>query len=337
MRRSPQTAIRNRTLVLATLLFAVLGTGTLGFRAVSNGASSWIDCLYMTVITLTTIGFSEVVDLAHSPAGRLFTMALAFSGIGLLTYLLTSVTSLVVDPDIRSTWRKKVMEKKIGRLQGHFIVGGYNPAAALIVRELLATGRDVVIVHTQPPPPVEEGDPALWLQGDPLEDETLEKAGIQKAAGLFAVTGNDHRNVVLCLSARQAKQDLRIVAASEDDQLAPKMRKAGANAVISARTIGAMRMASEMIRPAAVSFLDIMLREHQRTLRVEEVSIPDAWAGKTVADLPLTDLPQTLLLALRHREGWTFNPKPDLPIRPGETLVIMTTPEEQNALRNRLQ
>lgn len=173
---------------------------------------------------------------------------------------------------------------------------------------------------------------AVFIEGDVTDNVTLLKAGIKQAKGLFLVTGDDNKNLVVTLTAKQLNPDIRVVARCNEIKNSEKMYRAGADAVVSPGYIGGLRMASEMIRPTVVSFLDIMLRDREKNLRVEEVLVPDPFVGKAMSALNLRRYSNTLLLAIKTIEDWIYNPPDNYIIKPESTLVVMTTPEGRNEL-----
>lgn len=327
--------LKFRALRIGALVAIILTIGTIGYRLVSHGESSWIDCLYMVVITVATIGYEEVVPLEHHPAGRIFTMFVALFGIGIITYVMGTVTQIAVDGDLQKRWRRRKMQQEIQKLDGHYIVCGWSELAPQIMSELQQTQRPFVLVaptRSEVERDLGEAMPSLLVEGDPTDDEVLRRAGIARAAGVFAADVEDQANIVICMSARSLRPEARIVAMVRDSRNAAKMRKAGATAVVSPVTIGAMRMSSEMLRPSVVSFLDVMLRDQDKKLRIEDVPVGAARSGQTLAALQLDRYDHTVLLALRRGEEWVFKPKPDHTVASGDILVIMTNPDERQRL-----
>ncbi len=334
-RKFTPSPLARRILLIAALCAIVLAIGTVGYRMVVGPEAGWIDCLYMTVITVLTIGYEEVVDLTGHPGGRVFTMFIAFGGIGLIGYALSSVTAFAVGGELRSEWRRWQMDRAIEQLSGQYIICGWSRVAGQIAAELLATGRSLVVVcpnASEAVRDIPDGDRIPHLSGELGDDELLKRAGIERAAGVFAAADDDPLNIVVCMTARQLNPRLRIVAAAADPRHGDKMKKAGADAVINAFTIGGLRMASEMIRPAAVSFLDIMLRDREKGLRIEEVPLAGSLEGRTVADLKLSAYPESLLVAVRMGQDWKFNPSPDFGLEKGSILIFMTTPAGRERL-----
>jgi voltage-gated potassium channel len=330
---------RRRLLLAAAGLAATLGVGTAGYRLIGGPEASLVDCFYMTFITVATIGFGEIIDLSHSPAGRLFTVFLSLAGVGTMTYLLLTITGFVIEGQINAVFRRKRMEKLIAKFRGHFIVCGVEGAGQHILNELHKTKRPFVVVdgqRAQLDRLRESFADLAFIEGDPTDNATLLKAGVENAAGLFAVTADDNLNLVVSLTAKQLNPKARVVVSCQELRNAEKMRKAGADAVVSPTFIGGLRMASEMIRPAVVSFLDVMMSRKEEPLRVEEVVVSEAFAGRAIETLDLRQYRHLLLRAVRSHEDWVYNPPRDYLMKPGDTLIIMTTPEERQQLESDL-
>lgn len=333
-----------RFLLPAVALLVVFMVGTVGYYFLATDQPTLFDAFYMTVITIATIGYEEVVPLGGNTAGRVFTVFIALSGIGILTYMLSNITAFVVEGELKETFRRSKMEKKARHLKGHFIVCGTTAEALHVVGELRKTQRPHVVVDDQKEVVnrlVEEGHNTVVIEGDPTDNTTLEAANIADASGLFATTGEDNRDLVICLTARHmAKdrgQDLRIVCSCVAPKNVPKMRNAGADAVVSTKLIGGLRMASEMVRPTVVTFLDTMLRDQEKGLRVEEISAPAALADKTVADMKLRQFPGVLLMAVQRGDDWAYNPPQDYLLKKGDQLIVMTPADERKQLEEFVQ
>jgi voltage-gated potassium channel len=322
----------------------VLAIGVLGFLIVGGGGHGIVDAVYMTVITLTTVGFGEIVDMSQMPAARLFTAALILVGMGIVAYTIPMLAALMIEGQLHNVFARRRMEKKIAEMSDHSIVCGDTTATWHVAEELTRTRRGVVVVV-----PDDEalsdvrnrfGDiPAVV--GDPSDDQTLLDAGIERAAGLVFAMASDKDNVIGVLTARRLASTARIVAATEEPETEAKLRMVGADGVVNATRIGGLRMASELVRPAVVTFLDKMLRQKGGTLRVEEVTVPtDAdVADRTLASLKIENIPEALLLAVRMPQTGEFDFKPpsSTPLEAGMTLVIMAEPDGLEKLRKRLR
>lgn len=234
------------------------------------------------------------------------------------------------------------MARDLAKLEGHMIVCGSGPTAMYAASELTAVKRQVVlIVSTRAgaeEAPGELPDVPIVV-GDPTDDQILRTAGLERAGGLVACSESDNENVVITLTARQLNPRVRIVARLQDVEQEEKIRKVGANGVVSPQHIGGLRLASELIRPTVVTFLDKMLRDRDLNLRIEEVLIPEgsSAAGKPITDLELSELPGILLLAIRTRDGaWEYNPPRSYEVKPGMVLIFLGSPDDSRALRERL-
>jgi voltage-gated potassium channel len=317
----------------AGLIAVVFALGVSGYLILSGPEYGLLDAIYMTVITLTTVGYGEAIDLSGNPMGRAFTIVVLVVGVGSVLYLFSSLTAFIVEGHLAVLLRGRRMNKKISNLNGHYIVCGAGATGEHIVRELAATRRPFVAVdwdearlrHLEEDLKMEFPSVA----GDATDDDTLRAAGIEHAAGLAACIAADKDNLIVTVSARLLNADLRIVCRCIDDRVGTKIRQAGADAIVSPNTIGGLRIVSELVRPTAVSFLDIMLRDKHEGLRVEDLRITEtsALAGTTMGELRQRGLPDVLIVALRRQDGsWVFNPGDEACLSPGTSLIFMAGP-----------
>lgn len=316
-------------------LISILLIGTVSYWFIGDGKYSFLDCLYMTIITITTIGYGEIIDLSNNPAGRVFTIFIALLGISILFYITTNVTAFIVEGELTESFRRRRMDKLSKSLKEHYIVCGAGRLGLTIVNELSAGQIPHIMIELDKnriEGVLDTSQSKIIIEGDATDDNTLLRAGIREAKGLFAVTDNDNQNLVINLTAKQLNPALRIVSRCNEISYTEKMKKSGADAVIALNYIGGLRMASEMIRPSVVSFLDIMLRDKDKNLRVEEVSVPESFAEKSISALNLKKYPNTLLLAIKAGEDWIYNPPEDYIISNRNTLIVMTTSKEKHEL-----
>ena len=311
----------------------VMAAGTVGYKSFGGADMTWIDALYMTFLMVATIGYGAGLEIFHKPEHEIFTMAVAFSGIGVMTYFFSSVTALVLASDFDTAMRRRRMEKHIRKVRGHYILCGFGRVGRNVAQELEATNRHFITIdesketlETQ----AEKRPGLLYLHGDASEDDMLIEASIEHAKGVFAITGDDSRNLMISLTAKQLAPHVRIVARCNEVRNIEKMRKAGADAIVSPNFTGGMRIASAMIRPHVVSFLDEMLRA-DHGLRVEEVLIPTEFEPRTLGTFKLRSA-DYVLLAVRTGSDWVFNPPLEFMLQAGYTVIAMASPHGRKEL-----
>lgn len=310
-----------------TLVFAV---GTLGYRLLGGPGYTWEDCFYMTFITIATIGYGEIVDVTGYEYGRLFTVLIGILGIGVLGYVMSTVTAFILESDLNITWRLNKMRKTIDKLKGHYIVCGIGLVGSNVVQDLKKTGRPFVIIESEQSNIqryFEQHPEQLFLQGDATDNDVLLAAGIMRAKGVFAVAHDDSTNLVISLSAKQLNPAARVVARCHDMKNAEKARRVGADEIVSPDFSGGQRIVSAMLRPNVMGFLDEMLKS-ESNLRMEEITIPEG-----LTDASLSMLYQgnhdCLVLAILSQGEWQFNPPPSYLLQAKDVLMVMTTPESR--------
>lgn len=334
-------SLGSRLFTPAALFVILFCFGTFGYYAIkkTTGTTALNDgellrhCTYQTAILLTGVGFSDVLQTEQSWPATLFTVVMAFLGLGFLMYFISTITAFIVGGELSQILERKKMEKRIAALTNHFIICGGGENGRHVVSELIATERPFVVIESDAER-IEKlktlGD-VLVLSGDATDDEVLHAAGIDKAHGLVTCLPNDKDNLIICITARQANSSLRIISRCIDLVNKKKLLKAGANSVVAPAMIGGMRMVSEMVRPTVVTFLDTMLRD-RRAIRFEDVRIPknSPLAGRTLADAALPKIADINIIATREEpaKDFIYNPHGDLRIVEGMDLVVVGTPEE---------
>ncbi len=334
--------IRHRLIVALIALIGVTVVGVAGFSVIGGARHGFIDALYMTIITLTTVGFGEVIDMSEHPGGRLFTIALLMLGMGIVAYSVPLVTAFIVEGQFFRVFDRRRIQKMLSELQDHYIVCGDTVTAAHVAKELLRSGRRLALVGpTDDALTVlqEATEGAPGVVGDPTDDTPPLAVGIERAAGLVACTQSDKDNLLVVLPARRLAPEARIIAATERPETAAKMRAVGADGVVSPSRIGGRRMASEMVRPRVVTFLDRMLRDERASLRLEEIAVPPGSpaVGRKLAQLYTDELRDVLLLAITDEKGESFEFKPPIErdLRAGERLVVMADAEARARIERR--
>jgi len=329
---------------IGTALFfaGIVLFGTVGYIAIEGWSLG--DAVYMTVITLTAVGYNEVHPLSN--IGRMFTGFILFGGLTGLGLWFAFLTSFIVELDLRNAFRRRRTLKQVKKMKDHVIVCGVGRTGSQVVEELLMAGESFVVIERDRDKfrELQELLPDLLIiEGDATQDHFLEEAGITEARGLIACLSADTDNVFLCLSARHQKTDLEIVARAYEEETVPKLYKAGANHVVSPNASGAIRMASYMLRPVVVSFLDVATRSPELTLRMEQerVSETSPLAGKTLADIRLPQYTGLIVIGLRKKNppdadedfDYVFNPQAETRLDPGDIMIVLGKPEQIDKLR----
>lgn len=331
-----QSSSSERTVRISAIMLAiVLVAGTAGYWLVTDGNYSLSDCFYMTIITITTIGYAEVIDLAAYPGGRIFNVVIAISGIATLTYAVTNITAHLVEDSSR--FRARKTRKRIRQMEDHFIVCGNGRLGSQITDELLISRTPHVIIDDHVETVHECGELRVILQGDATRDETLREAGIGNARGVFAATGDDNTNLIISLSAKHLNPKVRVVARCEHPDNIHKMRTAGADAVDSPSQIGGLRMTADMLRPTAVSFLEFLMLQKHHQVHLTEIKPSPEQYGKPVSSLQLSRFSNTVPLAIQEGVNWIYPPCGDHEIHENTVIVVMTNPEDQAELNTVFQ
>jgi voltage-gated potassium channel len=328
-------AVRN-ALQIVYLLLLILVVGTLGYHFIEG----WplFDSLYMSVITLATVGYGETHPL--TTYGRIFTIFLILGGMGIILYGISELTQFIVQGGIGGILRRRKMERIVKKISHHYILCGAGKNGHYVLEELLRTKRKVVVVEKNPQKVqalLNRGIPTV--EGDASNDAVLCAAGIDRAIGLVTTLTEDKENLFIVITARGMNQKLRIVAKVDDIEVRDKFLRSGADSAVSTPYIGALRMASEMIRPDATTFLDTMLRDDS-SLRVEEVKIgiTTPWLGKSLKNCQVLHDSGVVLVSMRkHTEKqFIFNPPRTTKLETEDMLVVIGTPEQLTGLRLKL-
>jgi voltage-gated potassium channel len=325
--------------LMAMVLVAV--TGATLYFVLGRGRWTFGDCVYMAVITISTVGFGELNRMSDVRGAQAVTLALIGGGLGVIAYFQANLTTLLLEGSVSQVLRRNRMRKKIIELRGHVVVAGAGSTGRHVIDELVATQRPFVVIernreHAEQLSQELMDGQMLVVNGDATGDHALLQAGVDRASGVVAALTHDKDNLFVTLSARSLNATARIVAKVVDEETAPKMLTAGADCVVSPAMIGGRRMASELVRPEVTEFLDQMLRDKDRALRIEEVVVR---AGSPLANVALKETPirrdtGTLVIAIRKAGGtFTYNPEPSVVIEEGCTLVAIGEPDHIRKLR----
>lgn len=321
-----------RPTLAALLLTAVIAGGTFGYVAI-EGWEPW-ESLYMTVITVTTVGYKEIRPLSR--AGEAFTMVLLFLGVGTALYTFTLIATTIVEGGLpaRLQWRRR--ERMLETLKEHYIICGYGRIGSTVARQFKRERVPFVILERDPARYQSALDDGfLAIDADASREDVLRRAGIDRARGLIAVVGTDAENVYAVLSARGLAPSLFIVGRAETDDAVTKLKRAGANRVISPYQIGAVQIAQTALRPAVVDFVELATSSENLELAIEEipVSAASALANHSILEANLRQRYGVIVVGIQREDRkMEFNPEPDTAIRAGDTLVVLGRPDSLKRL-----
>jgi len=312
-----------RVVVLIVLLVCLVVFGTVGYMVVED--FSLLDALYMTIITLATVGYGEVHPLG--PDGRIFTIVLILMGAGFVAYNLAYFTRLLMDGDLLEIYRRRKLSKKVKRLEGHYIVCGYGQMGQIIVQQLLDHEVPVIVVDNAEHvvSRLREKE-VVHIDGDATEEEHLIAAGIHQARGLVAVVNRDTDNVFIVLTARDLNKDLFICARASTSGTEKRLLKAGADRVVSPYASGALRIAHNILRPTVTDFMELALSGVGMELSMEEFSIPEGseLVGKELIHSGIRHDYNLIIVAIKRLAGtMVYNPAPHEALQTGDILVAI--------------
>jgi voltage-gated potassium channel len=301
----------------------VLIVGTVGYKVIEGW--TWLEGFYMTVITITTIGFKEVHDL--SIYGQLFTIFIIFAGIGMVAYTAVAGAGMLIEGELNKALTRRRSMKAIKKIKDHFIICGFGRMGSFICEELNMRGIPFVVVENRPEVQdkiVQEG--FLLSPGDATEEETLLNAGIKEAKGLVSVLDSDASNVYVVLTAKELNLELDVIARAGEESAHKKLTRAGASRVISPYKIGGMRMVMGILKPAVMNFLEVAMDHKQFDIELEELHVADGsyYDGKKLIDTDIRRELNLIIIAIKKKDGqMVFNPGPATIIDGQDTLIAM--------------
>jgi len=329
-----------RTLSIA-MFFLVLtvAVGTAGYMYL-NEAYSVIDALYMTVITISTVGFKEVHPL--SDLGKLFTVFLIFISFGIFGYMASAVTRFILDGVFRRNLKDYRIVRNIEKLSGHVIVCGFGRNGKQASLELMEHGENVVVVDFEESSidKIRTFPDLLFVQGDATQEEVLEKANISEAKALITAIPNDAENVYVVLTAREMNPGLKIISRSSNSQSDNKLKRAGADNVIMPDRLGGQQMAKLVAQPDVVEFLDNILLQSTKGVKLEEVScqgLARCFIGKSIKELNVRNRSGANIIGLKDENGgYVYNPSPELVLENNYHLFVLGNKEQVSNLKELL-
>jgi voltage-gated potassium channel len=318
------SATGRRISIILILSVLLIGFGVGGYMLIQQ--YSFLEALYMTVITLSTVGFTEVRPLDDS--GRLFTIVLILMGVSFVGFTLAYFSQILLDGNLLEAYRRRRLKKRLDQLEDHYIVCGYGQMGQIIVQELIRHEFPVVVIEKADEASLsrlrEKG--ILHVEADATDEDQLKAAGILRAKGLVAVVSKDSENVFIVLTARDLKKDLLIFARASTAGSEKRLFKAGANRVVSPYAIGATQIAQNILRPTVTDFLELALSGEGMELSMEEVCIPDEskLVGMELMNSGIRSHYNLIVMAIKRSDGtMIFNPAPQEILRAGDTMVAI--------------
>jgi voltage-gated potassium channel len=327
--------VRKQLLMSVFLIASVIFIGTAGYMLIEGW--NFLDALYMTVITITTIGFKEVHLM--SDGGRLFTIFLVFTSVGAVFFALNHMARIIIEGEIQSIFGRKKLQKRIERLKDHYVVCGYGRMGKIVCREFESRRAAFVVIEKsaeQVPGTAIFPEGMLIMTGDATKDETLLKAGIERARGLITVLPTDAENLYVVLSARGINPGLQIVARAVEDGAEQKLMRAGANRTVSPYHIGGLRIAHTLLKPTVVDFIEFTTSPSgDVSLDMEEILVGagSALEGKTLSESGIGRELEMIVVAIKKKDGdMKVNPTHKSKIHAGDTLVVIGAPAKMKVL-----
>jgi voltage-gated potassium channel len=316
----------------------VLMFGTLGYWIGTAYQEDLLTCVYMSVVTLTTVGFGEVIPIDGHPRLMIFTIVLIIVGMGSVTYFVSVLTSFVLDGELRQLIQRMHMQKQIDHLSDHYIVAGLGVTGRYVLPDLMASNVKLVLIdHNRAEleeRAIELSPDTLWLCGDATDDELLTRAGIERARGVVFSLGSDRDNLFAVVTARQLNPTIRIVTRGEDPRSERKFLAAGASSVVFTNVLGGYRMAAQVLQPYVADFLDLLrpLSSEARKISGLAIAEGDNAVGQSLAELALRKRFDVMVLAWKAPgEAFVLPPRADTPLVAGIDLVVLATDESLEA------
>ncbi len=321
----------------AGLLIGIVLAGTAGYHFIEG--MNIIDSLYMTIITVTTVGFNEAGNEPLSTAGKIFTMILIVTSLGSLVYVGSNLARFIFDGELTNYLKTNRVDKKIAKLKNHVIIVGYGRNGEQAATELAENGVDFVIIDKRDNviSRIRENPKLLYIKGDATSEEVLEQAQIYEARALIATTPNDADNVFVVLTARSMNPGLIIISRASEMESQMKLKRAGATNIIMPERIGGQRMAKLVHQPDVVEFLEYVLLQKTRDVSLEEVSckmLSQKFVGKSIADLRVREVSGANIIGIKISGArYVFNPDPKMILSRNDQLFVLGNPEQIKKLK----
>jgi voltage-gated potassium channel len=312
----------------AGLILAVLFSGVIGYMVIEN--YQLVDAVFMTVITVATVGYEEVHKLDTS--GKIFTSLLIFFSIGTFAYSISVITRYVIEGEFQTYFKHYRVDKEIQKLENHIIVCGYGRNGMQACSQLMSQDEKFVAIEIHPEiiSSMRDEDNILFIEGDATKDETLIDAGIAKAKALISALPDDAANVFVVLTARGINPNLKIISRASDEGSEIKLKRAGADNVIMPDKIGGTHMASLVVKPDVLEFLDFITE--RVNIKLEEIlfsTLPESMKNKSIKELEIRNKTGANIIGIKTADGnYMINPSPDTVMKPGAKLFVLGTKDQ---------
>lgn len=306
------------------LIILVIFIGTIGFHLIEGW--SFLDCLYMTVITIFTVGFKEVREL--SPQGQIFTIFVILGGVGTAIFAFTKIAEIAFEGGIKKFWRRRRMEKELKNLKDHYIICGYGRMGKTVCERLKEEKLPFVVIDNKQEKieELEQIGRCLFINGDATHEEILIKAGIKKAKGLASLLRSDADNLYLVLSAKLVNPSLFILSKAMDEEAERKILQIGANKIVSPYKLSGLKIAQGLIRPTLVDFMDLIIRRKELSLYMEEFAVKkeSQIVNRNLRESDIRRTANVIVVAVKKPgEELVFNPSPDTKMETGDILLVL--------------
>lgn len=325
--------LRKKLILSVFLIFLIISVGTIGYMFIEGW--NLLDALYMTIITLSSVGFKEVHEVTSY--GRIFTVFLIIGGVGTVVYALNAGAKIIIEGELREAFGRRKLEKEINELRDHYIICGYGRMGKIICRELHQADRKFVVVEKETNA-LEIKEDFLFYKGDATDDATLREVRINKAKGLITVLPTDAENLYVVLSARGLNATLFIVARASDEGAEQKLLRAGADEVVSPYNIGGLRIAHKVLKPVVVDFIEFATKSSNLDIQLEEIIIQESsqLAGLSLDECGIGRDLGIIIVAIKQSDGtMQFNPTFRSTINAGDTLIAIGEVSRLRVLENK--
>jgi voltage-gated potassium channel len=322
-----RSSVRHRKLLTLSLLLAIiLVGGTAGYMIISG--VSLLDALYMTIISITTVGYREVIPL--TPSGKLFTIGVIIVGLGIVFYFLQTIVEDTLEGRIRKIFGRRKMQKNMARMNRHVVVAGFGRMGEAVCRELEEAGKEFIIMENSLPrfALAEERNYPV-LNANAADEDALKAAGLDKARVFISLLSDDADNILAVITAREINPGLVIITRALDSANEKKMYKAGADRVVSPYELSSHRIVRMVEKPNVVDFFDGLLSSREYELSLEELAVGEGseFSGRSIREAGFRERFNAIIVAVRREGKMIFNPGPDLIVRSGDILILIAEPD----------